>query len=197
MNDPYLSQYMHSRCIHNATLWHISMIYHTPNYLVVWHNIDVKRTNSMGCGSRETSSQPTTLGSAVVPPARYSRVVSRSPKVSFPNFRFSRCYGHTSAMAGPLFLPRIFFTILCLLKSQLNPLPGSLTTALRHYMAGPLFKSRLRPCTSVYNSVEMLQNLPWWLKKYPLLIFTRCEPGMCRRKRMSDGRCRETTEFTK
>jgi len=51
------------------------------------------------------------------------------------------------AMAWPLFLPRIFKTILCLLKSSVfSGHPSPLTTALRHYMAGPLFKSRLRPC---------------------------------------------------
>jgi len=46
------------------------------------------------------------------------------------------------AIAWPLFLPLNFFTTPCLLKSQ----PPPLTTALRHYLAGPLFKSRLRPC---------------------------------------------------
>ena len=38
---------------------------------------------------------------------------------------------------------KFFCTILCFLKSQPDPRP--LTTALRHYMTGPLVKSRLRP----------------------------------------------------
>jgi len=46
-----------------------------------------------------------------------------------------------------------FCTIICLLKPSvyfhiiLSGHPPPLTTALRYYMAGPLFKSRLRPCT--------------------------------------------------
>ena len=55
---------------------------------------------------------------------------------------------------------KFYFSILCLLKSYTPPRP--LTTALRHYMAGPLFKSRLRPlfinqyCLMVYNVNNVL-----------------------------------------
>ena len=41
------------------------------------------------------------------------------------------------AMARPLFLPRKFILVFFAFQSH------SLTTALWHYMAGPLFKSRL------------------------------------------------------
>ena len=64
-------------------------------------------------------------------------------------------HGQCHHSAGPLsavrpwpdhfFCHEFFKTSFCLLKSQLNPPP--LTTALRHYMAGPLLKSRLRPCS--------------------------------------------------
>ena len=68
-----------------------------------------------------------------------------------------------------------FFTILCLSKSSVyfritlsgHPLP--LTTALRHYMAGPLFKSRLRPC-----------RLHYFLKKFGYRIATNNGTFCCR-----------------
>ena len=50
-------------------------------------------------------------------------------------------------MAWPLFLPRNFLYYSLPFKVIAQP-PPHLTTALRHYMAGPLFKSRLWPCTA-------------------------------------------------